>query len=76
MSKIITAIAALSAAFVGATARPSTLQTRATSTNFSLFAYGSDIDTAIGGYPIFYNEGKDNHSPSLLEGPRRHKTDP
>lgn len=60
MSKIITAIAALSAAFVGVTARPSTLQTRATtsSSNFSLFAYGSDTDSAIGGYPIFYNEGK------------------
>lgn len=60
MSKIITAIAALSAAIVGVTARPSTLQTRATtsSSNFSLFAYGSDTDSAIGGYPIFYNEGK------------------
>lgn len=60
MSKIITAVAALSAAFVGVTARPSTLQTRATtsSSNFSLFAYGSDTDSAIGGYPIFYNEGK------------------
>lgn len=62
MSKIITAIAALSAAFVGVTARPSTLQTRATSSsNFSLFAYGSDSDSAIGGYPIFYNEGKAFH---------------
>lgn len=58
MSKIITAIAAFSAAIVGVTARPSTLKTRATATNFSLFAYGSDSDSAIGGYPIFYNEGK------------------
>lgn len=59
MSKIITAFAALSAAIAGVAARPSNLQTRATSSNFSLFAYGSDTDSAIGGYPIFYNEGKD-----------------
>lgn len=58
MSKLITAIAAVSAAIVGVTARPSVLQSRATSSNFSLFAYGSDTDSAIGGYPIFYNEGK------------------
>jgi hypothetical protein len=58
MSKIITAIAAFSAAIVGVTARPSTLQTRATSSNFSLFAYGSDSESEIGGYPIFYHEGK------------------
>ncbi|KAK2606659.1 hypothetical protein N8I77_005393 [Diaporthe amygdali] len=57
MSKIITAIAALSAAIVGVTARPGFLQTRDTTSNFSLFAYGSDSDSAIGGYPIFYNEG-------------------
>lgn len=70
MSKIITAIAALSAAIVGATARPSILQSRAsTASNFSLFAYGSDTDSAIGGYPIFYNEGKANAPPSLLETP-------
>ncbi|KAH8766139.1 hypothetical protein F5883DRAFT_715180 [Diaporthe sp. PMI_573] len=56
MSKIITAIAAF-AAIVGVTARPSTLQTRATSSNFSLFAYGSDSESEIGGYPIFYHEG-------------------
>lgn len=64
MSKIITAIAAVSATIVGVTARPSDLQTRATSSNFSLFAYGSDTDSTIGGYPIFYNEGKDNNSPT------------
>lgn len=58
MTKIITAIAAFSAALVGVMARPSTLQTRATVSNFSLFAYGSDTDSEIGGYPIFYNEGK------------------
>lgn len=61
MSKIITAIAALSAAIVGVTARPGFLQTRDTTSNFSLFAYGSDSDSAIGGYPIFYNEGKVYH---------------
>lgn len=58
MSKMITAIAALSAAIVGVMARPSSLQSRATSSNFSLFAYGSDTDTEIGGYPIFYYQGK------------------
>lgn len=57
MSKIITAIAAFSAAIVGVTARPSNLQSRATASNFSLFAYGSGADSAIGGYPIFYNNG-------------------
>lgn len=57
MSKMITAIAALSAAIVGVMARPSSLQSRATSSNFSLFAYGSDTDTEIGGYPIFYYQG-------------------
>lgn len=58
MSKIITAIAALSAAFVGVTARPGFVETRDTSSNFSLFAYGSDESSEIGGYPIFYNDGK------------------
>ncbi|KAI3391103.1 hypothetical protein diail_7954 [Diaporthe ilicicola] len=57
MSRIITALAALSAAIVGTTAAPGFLQTRATSSNFSLFAYGSDASSAIGGFPIFYNEG-------------------
>lgn len=58
MSKMITAIVALSAALVGVMARPSSLQSRATASNFSLFAYGSDTDTEIGGYPIFYYQGK------------------
>lgn len=58
MSRMITAIAALSAAIVGVMARPSSLQTRATASNFSLFAYGSGTDTEIGGYPIFYYQGK------------------
>ncbi|POS75141.1 hypothetical protein DHEL01_v206456 [Diaporthe helianthi] len=57
MYKMITAIAALSAAVVGVTARPSIVQSRATASNFSLFAYGLSTDSEIGGYPIFYYEG-------------------
>ena len=75
MSKIITAIAAFSAAFVGVTARPSALQARATASNFSLFAYGSDTDSAIGGYPIFYNEGK-AYSRHIFKTSPRHMADP
>lgn len=50
---IVSALAGVSAA------HPGQLQDRAAtaSSNFSIFAYGSDPDTTIGGYPIFYNDG-------------------
>lgn len=50
---VLLALAGVSSALPGA----SRLAERDTDTDFSLFAYGSNSDTAIGGYPIFYNNG-------------------
>lgn len=62
MSKIFAAFLAFGAAFSEAAAFPSRnemdlIETRSSSTNYSLFAYGSDSDTEIGGFPIVYYGG-------------------
>ncbi|CAN8104481.1 unnamed protein product [Discula destructiva] len=64
MSNLLATLLALTAAVSGVSALPQVhadLTTRATSTsstdNFSLFAFGSGTDTAIGGYPVFNYEG-------------------
>lgn len=51
-------------------AHPGHLDDRATSSssNFSIFAYGSDSDTTIGGYPIFYNDGTHTRQDSSHRG--------
>lgn len=61
MSKIFATLAAFTAAFAGVSALPSQyvdLESRATPSNFSLFAFGSDTGTEIGGFPVFYHEGE------------------
>lgn len=60
MSKLITSLVAVSVSLTGAFAWPgvSMLEDRSTSSNFSLFAYGSDEDSEIGGFPIFYHSGE------------------
>lgn len=57
MSKIFTSLLAVAASLTAVSALPSELDSRAVTGNFSLFAYGSDSDTTIGGYPIFYHDG-------------------
>lgn len=50
----------LSSALAGVKAHPGLLEGRATSASsseFSIFAYGSSADTNLGGYPIFYYGG-------------------
>lgn len=65
MLKSLLSLVAVSASFAGVSAFPALpelgdlLTPRAsTSSNFSLFAYGSASDTTIGGYPIFYYNRK------------------
>lgn len=60
MSKLLTSLLAVATAFAGVSALPSEigqLESRASSTNYSLFAYGSGDSTEIGGFPIFYFNG-------------------
>lgn len=62
MSKILAVFLAFGAVFSGAAAYPShnqmdLIETRSSSTNYSLFAYGSDSDTEIGGFPVVYYGG-------------------
>lgn len=68
MLGVFTFVAALSAASCAAFSLPTLndmfpredpgeLLPRASSSNFSLFAYGSAVDTEIGGYPLFYYDG-------------------
>lgn len=40
---------------------PGELDSRASTTNFTLFAYGTDSDTEIGGFPLVYNGGMSNN---------------
>lgn len=63
MSKIFTSLIAFTAGLTAVSALPSAyaeLDARASTTtgNFSLFAFGSNSDTEIGGFPIFYHDGK------------------
>lgn len=58
MFKMLSLVGVLSAAIAGVSALPSNLDARASSSNFSLFAYGSNASTEIGGFPIFYNGGE------------------
>lgn len=62
MSKILATFLAFGAVFSSASAFPNQnqmeiLESRSSSTNYSLFAYGSDSDTEIGGFPIVYYDG-------------------
>lgn len=58
MSKLLAYLLGASAAIAGASALPNQLMERAVTGNFSLFAYGTDTDTEIGGFPLFYYESK------------------
>lgn len=62
MSKILAVFLAFGAVFSDAAAFPNQnqmdlIETRSSSTNYSLFAYGSDSGTEIGGFPIVYYDG-------------------
>lgn len=62
MLRLLTSLVALSASCAGVLASPTAwggdLTPRASSSsNFSLFAYGSATDTEIGGFPLFYYAG-------------------
>lgn len=72
MLKFLTSLVAFSAACASVSAFPtwSDLAPRATSGNFSLFAYGSATDTEIGGFPLFYYEGMSRTLPTPPPFPR------
>ncbi|KAJ4417711.1 hypothetical protein N0V82_005985 [Gnomoniopsis sp. IMI 355080] len=61
MSKLLGSILTFGAILASGSALPSSemdlLESRATSSNYSLFAYGSSTDTEIGGFPIIYYDG-------------------
>lgn len=62
MCKILAGFLAFGAVFSGASAFPNQnqmelLESRSSSKNYSLFAYGSDSDTEIGGFPVVYYDG-------------------
>lgn len=62
---VLLALASALAGVSSALPEASRLAQRDTHSYFSLFAYGSNSDTEIGGYPIFYNNGTHTHSLSV-----------